>query len=358
MAIPTTCRAAVVENEGADFSIKIDDVKVPKPGPGEVLVRLRTSGLCYSDLHYMLNDTAAPRMSSFGVTTAGHEGCGVVVEVGPQVDNFNIGDRAGVKPIWSTCGTCELCLGDMETHCPKKLNTGLAVTGTFQHYILADARHAIPIPDGIPDDLAATLMCSGATAYRSVKSADLPPGSDVVILGGGGGVGVQVVQIAKALGFRPIVVDVGDAKRELSLRMGADSFVDIQKTNNAIAEVLRLTNGGARGVFVTAPPAYNTALDYVGNRVGAVVMCIGLPATGSGHNILANPSSLVLKHLTIKGSLVGTREDTNSVLKLAQRGLIKKNCQVVAFNKLPHMVGLMKEGKTMYKIVVDYDLEI
>lgn len=304
----------------------------------------------------MLNDTPAPRMSSFGVATAGHEGCGVVVEVGSQVHNLKIGDRVGVKPIWSTCGTCELCLGDMETHCPKKRNTGLAVTGTFQHYILADARHAIPIPEGVPDDLAATLMCSGATAYRSVKSASLPPGSDVVVLGGGGGVGVQVIQIAKALGFRPIAVDVGDAKRELSLSVGADAFVDIQKVNDAVAEVLRLTNGGAHGVFITAPPAYNTALEYVGNRVGAVIMCIGLPAAGSGYNILANPSFLILKHLTIKGSLVGTREDTNRVLKLAQRGLVKKNCQVVSLDKLPDMIQLMREGKATHKIVVDFDL--
>lgn len=327
-----------------------------RQGPGEVLVRLKTSGLCYSDLHYMLNDTPAPRMSSFGVTTAGHEGCGVVVEVGSQVHNLKIGDRAGVKPIWSTCGTCELCVGDMETHCLKKRNTGLHVTGTFQHYILADARHTIPIPDGIPDDLAATIMCSGATAYRSVKSAGLQPGSDVVVLGGGGGVGVQVVQITKALGLRPIVVDVGDAKRELSLSMGADAFVDIQKANDAVTEVLRLTNGGAQGVFITAPPAYKTALDYVGNRVGAVIMCIGLPAAGSGHNILANPSILILKHLSIKGSLVGTREDTNTVLKLAQRGLIKKSCQVVSLDKLPDMMQLMKEGKVTHKIVVDFDL--
>ncbi|KAH7018770.1 chaperonin 10-like protein [Ilyonectria destructans] len=356
MSIPTTCRAAVVGNEGPDFSIKIADVKVPEPSPDEVLIRLKTSGLCYSDLHYMLNDTPAPRMGSFGVTTAGHEGCGVVVKVGCQVPNFQIGDRAGVKPIWSTCGTCELCLGDNETHCAKKRNTGLAVTGTFQHYILADARHAIRIPEGIPDDLAATLMCSGATAFRSVKSASLPPGSDVVVLGGGGGVGVQVVQIAKLLGLRPIVVDIGDAKRELSLSMGADAFVDIQQADDAVAEVLRLTNGGAHGVFVTAPPAYRTALHYVGNRVGAVVMCIGLPPAGSGQNILANPSLLILKHLTIKGSLVGTREDTNTVLKFAQRGLIKTNCQVVSLEQLPEMVQLMKEGKATRKIVVDFDL--
>ncbi|KAL6863270.1 hypothetical protein ACO1O0_003517 [Amphichorda felina] len=356
MSIPTTCRAAVVKNEGADFTLAIEDVKVPEAGPNQVLVRMSTSGVCYSDLHYMLNDTPAPPMGKFGVASAGHEGCGVVVKLGPSVENIKVGNRVGIKPIWTTCGSCDLCWGDMETHCTKKINTGLGVAGTFQHYMVADASHVIPVPEAVSDDLAATLMCSAATAYRSVKSAGLAPGSDIVVLGGGGGVGIQVVQVAKVFGFRAIVVDVGDAKRELSLEMGADDFVDIQKVSDPVAEVARLTNGGAHGVFVTAPPAYKNALDYIGSRVGGVVMCIGLPAAGSGNTIQANPGLLVLKHLSIKGSLVGTREDTNAVLKFAERGLIKPFSQSIRLDELPEKVQAMKEGKPMKKLVVDFNL--
>ena len=317
---------------------------------------MSTSGVCYSDLHYMLNDTPAPPMSKFGVASAGHEGCGVVVKLGPSVQNVDLGGRVGIKPIWTTCGSCELCWGDMETHCAKKVNTGLSVAGTFQHYVVADASHVIPIPDGVSDDLAATLMCSAATAYRSVKSSGLAPGSDVVVLGGGGGVGIQVVQVAKVFGFRTIVVDVGDSKRDLSLEMGADDFVDIGKVADPVAEVSRLTNGGAHGVFVTAPPAYKNALDYIGSRVGGVVMCIGIPAAGSGNNILVNPALLILKHLSIKGSLVGTREDTNTVLKYAQRGLIKSFSQSISLDELPGKIQAMKEGEQMKKMVVDFKL--
>lgn len=304
----------------------------------------------------MLNDTPAPRMSAFGVSIAGHEGSGVVVKVGPYVRNFNIGDRAGIRPIWSTCEACELCWGDQETHCAQKVNTGLSATGTFQHYTLADARHAVHIPDGVADALAATLMCNGATAYRSIKSAGLPPGSDIVVLGGGGGVGSYVVQIAKILGFRTISVDLGETKRKLSLDLGADDYADMHEVKDPVAEVLRLTNGGAHGIFVTAPPAYKTALEYAGKRVGAVVMCIGLPAAGSGNIIMASPGLLIVKHLTIKGSLVGTRADTNTILNLAQRGCIKASSQISPLEKLPEMIQLMREGKEMYKTVVDFRL--
>jgi propanol-preferring alcohol dehydrogenase len=317
---------------------------------------MSASGVCYSDLHYMLNDTPAPPMSKFGVVSSGHEGCGVVVKLGPSVQNFEVGSRVGIKPIWTTCGSCDRCWGDMETHCAKKINTGLSVAGTFQHYMVADANHVIPIPEGVPDDLAATLMCSAATAYRSVKSAGLAPGSDVVVLGGGGGVGIQVIQVAKLFGFRAIAVDVGDSKRDLALEMGADDFVDIQKVADPVAEVARLTGGGAHGVFVTAPPAYENALDYIGSRVGGVVMCIGLPAAGSGNNIVANPGLLILKHLSIKGSLVGTREDTNKVLQFAQRGLIKPFSDSISLDELPRKMQAMKEGKQMKKLVVDFNL--
>lgn len=325
-------------------------------GLNQVLVRMSTSGVCYSDLHYMLNDTPAPPMSKFGVVSAGHEGCGVVVKLGPSVQNLEVGSRVGIKPIWTTCGSCDRCWGDMETHCAKKVNTGLGVAGTFQHYMVADASHAIPIPEGVSDELAATLMCSAATAYRSVKSAGLPPGSDVVVLGGGGGVGIQVIQVAKLFGFRTVAVDVGDSKRDLALEMGADHFVDAGTAADPVAEAVRLTDGGAHGVFVTAPLAYKHALDYVGSRVGGVVMCIGLPAAGSGHHIVANPGLLILKHLSIKGSLVGTREDTNTVLKYAQRGLIKPFSQSIRLEDLPDKMQVMKEGKQMKKLVVNFDL--
>lgn len=98
-------------------------------GPDEILIRLNATGVCSSDLHLMKGDLGVPPMSTFGVRSPGHEGAGVVVKVGANVMNFQLGDRAGIKPLLDTCGGCELCWGDKETYCRKAVHTGLMATG-------------------------------------------------------------------------------------------------------------------------------------------------------------------------------------------------------------------------------------
>jgi propanol-preferring alcohol dehydrogenase len=120
-------------------------------------------------------------------------------------------------------------------------------------------------------------MCSASTVYRSLVEADIRPGDWACFIGGGGGVGIQGVQLAKAMGYRPIVVDSGKEKRALCEKMGAEAFVDFREVENSAAEVHRVADGvGAHAIFVTAVQAYPHAIDYVGSRVGAKVMCIGL----------------------------------------------------------------------------------
>lgn len=154
--IPKQCKAGVMHNEGLDFSVAVEMVDVPEPKSDEVLLKLNITGLCFSDLHYMMGDLAAlPKMSSAGVRSPGHEGAGVVVKVGADVTNFKVGDRAGVKPLWSTCGACALCWNGQETHCAKGIFTGLGCAGTYQQYIVSPARYTTPIPDEVSDELAA-----------------------------------------------------------------------------------------------------------------------------------------------------------------------------------------------------------
>lgn len=120
-------------------------------------------------------------------------------------------------------------------------------------------------------------MCSAATAYRSLIEAKLKAGDWACFLGGGGGVGSQGVQLAKAMGYRPVVVDSGSDKRNVALQAGAEAFVDYEKVDNVAKEVIRVCDEvGAHAVFVTAVPAYRSAISLVGSRIGAKVMCIGL----------------------------------------------------------------------------------
>lgn len=127
-------------------------------------------------------------------------------------------------------------------------------------------------------------MCSASTIYTSLKESVLRPGQWAVFPGGGGGVGIQGVQLAEAMGFRPIVVDTGDDRKKLALDLGAEHFVDFRTCEDPAAEVLKLTDGiGAHAVFVTAPQSYGVAQAYLGSRVGGQVNCIALPSAGTNN---------------------------------------------------------------------------
>lgn len=193
--------------------------------------------------------------------------------------------------------------------------------------------------------------------YQSLVESNLRAGSWVVFPGGGGGVGIQGVQLAKAMGMRPIVVDTGDSKRALAMKMGAEAFVDFKEAENAAQAVIDVADGvGVHGVFITAPAAYKTAVSFIGDRVGAIVMCIGLPPVGS--MILgADPCQYIFKNLTIKGTLVGSRRDTAAALDFARRGLLKQISEVYPINRMPEAVEKLRKGQVAGRIVVNFNWE-
>lgn len=137
MDIPKNGYAAVVVNEGPDFHVEVVEVPVPEPGPSEVLIRLNATGLCMSDVHYMLNDIGAPPLASFGVSSPGHEGAGVIVKVGSDVKSLKVGQRAGYKPTWDVCHSCDSCRRGREQYCKQAVPTGMAKPGLS----IFEARH-------------------------------------------------------------------------------------------------------------------------------------------------------------------------------------------------------------------------
>jgi len=181
-----------VSNPGPTFTVTLHtDIPIPTPGPNEVLIKLHVTGICYSDLHYMLEDLPIPKMSDHGVHSPGHEGIGTIVALGkisPHL-GLKVGDRVGLKPVYSSCGSCELCTTDREMFCSQALQTGLHVPGTYQEFVVGAAEHVIKIPEGVEDEVAAPVMCSGATIYRGIREAGLRAGDWVAFVGAGGGGG-------------------------------------------------------------------------------------------------------------------------------------------------------------------------
>ena len=220
--------------------------------------------------------------------------------------------------------------------------------------MLSPAKYTARIPDGVPDHVAAPIMCSATTMVRSLTDSGLRPGNWAAFPGGGGGVGIQGVQIARAMGLRPIVVDSGADKRRLALEMGAEHFVDFRETESAAEEVKRIADGiGAHGVFVTAPAAYGGAMDMVGDRVGGAVMCIGLPPVGSPA-MAVEPGWLISRNRKVSGTLVGTMEDVRIALDYARRGLLKNIAEVYPVDKLPDAVEKLRKGLVAGRMVVDF----
>ncbi|KIW65464.1 hypothetical protein PV04_07722 [Phialophora macrospora] len=352
--IPKECWGAVVKNEGPDFYVEVEKVPVPEIGPNDVLIKLNATGLCLSDIHFMLNDWNLPKMSELGTKCAGHEGAGVIVKVGENVQAYKVGQRAGYKPIQDVCHSCEYCHSGRETYCTKAIYTGGMCDGSYKQYVVSPENYTTIIPDGVSDYVAGPVMCSASTIYSSIKESDLRPGQWAVFPGGGGGVGIQGVQLASAMGIRPIVVDTGDERRKLSLGLGAEHFVDF-KEDDPVKKVLEITEGGAHCVIVTAVQSYPIALDYLGNRAGGQVMCIGLPPHGKYH-IDLDPSKLVFRNQSIKGTLVSSLADIDETLDFAKRGKLRLEPTVVGLSKFNESVQKLKNGQVAGRIVVDFNL--
>ncbi len=160
----------------------------------------------------------------------GHEGVGVVTEVGPGVTSLKVGDRVGVPWLFKACGECEYCLSGQETLCPNQLNGGYTADGAYAEYCVAPADYVARIPDGVDPVEIAPILCAGVTTYKALKVSGAKPGEWVAIYGIGG-LGHIALQYAKAMGLKVIAVDIQDDKLELADELGADMTVNNKKVD-------------------------------------------------------------------------------------------------------------------------------
>ncbi|RVC61081.1 zinc-dependent alcohol dehydrogenase, partial [Mesorhizobium sp. M00.F.Ca.ET.038.03.1.1] len=207
--MPKTMKAAVVRQFGKP--LVIEEVQVPTPGAGQILVKIAATGVCHTDLHAAEGDWPVKPKPPF---IPGHEGVGHVVAVGSGVKHVKEGDRVGVPWLYTACGHCRHCLGGWETLCEEQQNTGYSVNGSFAEYVLADPDYVGHLPGNISFTEIAPILCAGVTVYKGLKVTDTKPGEWVVI-SGIGGLGHLAVQYAKAMGLNVIAVDIDDAKLDL-----------------------------------------------------------------------------------------------------------------------------------------------
>ncbi|RQH09036.1 alcohol dehydrogenase AdhP [Paraburkholderia dinghuensis] len=336
-----TMQAAVVR--AFRQPLVLEEVAVPTPGPGELLVKIEACGVCHTDLHAANGDWPVKPQPPF---IPGHEGVGYVVGVGSGVTRVKEGDRVGIPWLYSACGHCEHCLGGWETLCEQQQNTGYSVNGSFAQYVKADANYVGLLPKNVDFIEVAPVLCAGVTVYKGLKMTDTRPGNWVVI-SGVGGLGHMAVQYARAMGLNVAAVDVDDAKLELAKRLGATVTVNAKTTDPAAW--LKKEIGGAHGVLVTAVStvAFSQALGMV--RRGGTVSLTGLPPGDFPLPIF----DMVLGGVTVRGSIVGTRLDLEESLMFAQEGKVKATVSADKLGNINDIFARMERGEIEGRVVLD-----
>ncbi|KAK6216498.1 hypothetical protein LQW54_003504 [Pestalotiopsis sp. IQ-011] len=346
--IPTEQWAQVVEAKGGPVVYK--KIPVAKPGPDEVLINIKYSGVCHTDLHAMMGDWPLPvKLPLVG----GHEGAGVVVAKGELVKDVEIGDYAGVKWLNGSCMDCYFCRQADEPLCPEPQLSGYTVDGSFQQYTVAKANHIARIPKECDLEAISPILCAGITVYKALKESGVKAGQYVTIIGAGGGLGSMALQYAKAMGIHTIAIDGGEEKRKMCIdKLGATAYVDFTTSKNLVQDVKKATADGlgphAVIVLAVSEKPFQQASEYVRSR--GTIVCVGLPANAY---LKAPVFDTVTRMVTIKGSYVGNRQDTAEAIDFFRRGLINAPFKTVGLSKLQDVYTMMQKGEIAGRYVVD-----
>ncbi len=335
-----TMRAAVADGPGQPLQLR--DLPVPEPGPGQLLVRLAASGVCHTDLS-ILDGEWQMKKPRFPLIP-GHEATGFVAACGDGVDAFRENDPVGVFWLNSACSTCADCAAGREPFCLRQLNSGYTIDGTYAEYCLVSADYAIPLPQA-PVELLAPIMCAGVTVYKALKELALPPGSWLVV-SGIGGTGHLAIQYARLLGLNVAAIDVDEEKVALAETLGAAITINAAR-EFPVNRIVRET-GGAHAVMITtgAIKAFEQGIRML-RRCGTC-MLIGV----SADPFPVTTFDVVIKGFTVRGSLIGTRQDVREALELVAAGKVKPLVENRPLEDVNGAVAALRQGQVKGRVVL------
>ncbi|GAB0116125.1 alcohol dehydrogenase catalytic domain-containing protein [Acidisoma sp. 7E03] len=340
-----TMNRAVMRAMGQPLELGCD--AIPAPGPGEVLIRVAACGVCHSDLHIVDGDWGQPPKLPL---IPGHEVVGEIVAQGPGVHGPAVGATVGVAWNGGACGHCRACLEGEETICAEAEGTGFSRDGGYAEYIVARAAFVVELPKDIDLARFAPVLCAGVTTYRGLKRAGLKPGAFVAVIGCGG-LGQMAVQYARAMGYRPIAVDLDPAKLELAARLGAVATLqagagDVPQQLQAIAGEAGLR---AAVVVAPAPAAFAQAIEAI--SPGGAVIFIALPAKDRD-TLPVSISVLANFEKRLIGSNVGTRADLLEAVELALTAGILADVETLPLAEANAALGRLRQGRVTGRLVL------
>jgi len=324
----------------------VRDVEIPEPLPDQARVHLSASGVCHSDLHLARGDwMGVPRSMSLG-----HEGIGVVEELGPGAERYvAVGDRVilGLGGMGGAywCGACEYCLSGRPRLCAQSQ----PLMGTFAEQLCVWAPALVKVPDSL-DDEEAPLACGALTAFSAVRKLiahGIPPGRTIAIIGAAGGLGHYAVQIAHAFGYRVVGVDVGEERLEFVRSLGAQHVVS---ADDAAGFAFGLGGVNASLVFAARLAGFELGLQMLAR--GGLFVAVGIPPSSEG-NLQLHPWQMFLTDPTIIYSAVGTVQEMRELVELAASGKVKTHVsRVGGLSDVPAIFDELEAGKYLGRAVI------
>jgi propanol-preferring alcohol dehydrogenase len=340
--VPETMRAA--RYYGPGDSLRLEEVPIPQPGPGEALVRVKAAGVCHGDLNRLSG------VVSLGVTplTLGHEIAGEVARVGQGVTSTRPGDRV-IAYYCVGCGACHWCRTGQENLCDAPVEWyGLVSDGGLAEYVKVAARNLVKLPAGLSFEEAAPLGCSATTAIHAAGLARLAPG-DVALVYGFGGVGASLVQYCCLAGARVLAVGRSPAKLQLARDLGAEAVIDAS-SEDVPGRVRELTGGqGADVVFELVGTAESMPKAVASLRKRGRLVFLG----NSRDLLTLRPIQLAILEAQFLGSRGATLDELNKAVELAAAGRIRAAIdRVVPLEDVNHVLDDLRQGKVVGRAVV------
>ena len=325
-------RAAVVPAVNGKWEVR--DVPKPEAGPGQVLVKMHASGVCYTDVHETLGHIPGPFPRVLG-----HEPVGEVVAVGAGVTSRKVGDRVGVAWVQATCGRCEWCLRGKKLFCPNQQATGIQLQGGHAEFMPIFADASMLIPDGLSYDQAAPIFCAGYTVWSGLRWAKPQPGERVAVLGIGG-LGHLAVQYAKAAGFETIAISHSPDKDRMVRELGADEIVRDGKG---------LAAAGGADVILSTSNSTKAMIDSVqGLRPDGKLVTMGADAEPIAISLM----DLISRRIQVIGSSQNDREHLFEALDFAAKGKVKVIAETYPLADARKAYERVADGKVRFRAVL------
>ena len=331
-------KAAVITEFNAPWELR--DVADVRPAPGQVLIRVRASGMCGTDLHVHHGLFPLPRPF-----VAGHEPTGDIVELGAGVTDLKVGDRVGVFWNQKGCGRCASCQAGLQSRCANA-SSWMNLGGGNSELMLAWASGCHLLPDGVSYEAAAPIFCAGYTVMSGLRNATPKPGERVAVLGVGG-LGHLAVQLSKAVGLETFAI-TGKADKKAELKgFGADEVVVV---GNDVGKSL-MDLGGVDIVLSTTNSMQQVASALEGLRFGGRLINMGV----STDPIPVNGLNLTLGQRELRGSTQDERSDLSEALNFVASGKVKPAIETYPLSRVNEVRDRLDAGKVRYRAVLLHD---